>query len=102
MAGLDTSVQFNSRCVNLPRLVALMLQGAVAKLKSLAEYGDTVALLKLINQLYAVEDRTPRVCPWMNEPGGGIVLKWKLNYQPTVLIVFSIILFGFANTAVRS
>jgi hypothetical protein len=21
---------------------------------------------------YAVEDRTPRVYPWMNEPGGGI------------------------------
>ena len=36
----------------------------------------------------------------MNEPGGGIVVKWKLNYQPTILVVFSIILFGFVNTAV--
>ena len=23
---------------------------------------------------YAVEDRTPRVYPWMNEPGGGILV----------------------------
>ena len=29
------------------------------------------------NELYAVEDRTPRVYPWLNEPGGGILREWK-------------------------
>jgi adenylate cyclase class IV len=28
--------------------------------------------------IYAVEDRTPRVYPWLNEPGGGILLQWRL------------------------
>ena len=28
--------------------------------------------------LYAVEDRTPRVYPWMNEPDGGIMPPWNI------------------------
>ena len=30
-------------------------------------------VLSLVNSIYGFEDRTPRVYPWMNEPGGGIM-----------------------------
>jgi len=39
--------------------------------------------------LYAVEDRTPRVYPWMNEPGGGIMIAWNFAVVLIVLIVSS-------------
>jgi AraC family transcriptional regulator len=31
----------------------------------------------LPDSLYAVADRIPRVYPWMNEPGGGMLDEWK-------------------------
>ena len=34
--------------------------------------------------LNAVEDRIPRVYPWMSEPGGGMVEGWKLLKPDTV------------------
>jgi pyridinium-3,5-biscarboxylic acid mononucleotide sulfurtransferase len=39
---------------------------------------------------YAVEDRTPRVHPWMNEPGGGIMGGWNFAVEPIVPIDFNI------------
>ena len=52
--------------------------------------------------LYAVEDRTPRVYPWMNEPGGGIIPPWNTQKQLIVYIFFSTTWFGFSNTAAGS
>jgi len=31
-----------------------------------------------ISVIYTVEDRTPRVYPWMNESGGGIMPSWNI------------------------
>ena len=38
----------------------------------------TRSMEQLIPWLYAVADRTPRVYPWMNEPGGGILAAWNI------------------------
>ena len=35
-------------------------------------------VVKYLGALYAVADRTPRVYPWMNEPGGGILAAWNI------------------------
>jgi len=42
---------------------------------------ETSDYLKWVTErshLYAVGDRTPRVYPWMNEPGGGIIPPWNI------------------------
>jgi hypothetical protein len=52
--------------------------------------------------VYAVEDRTPRVYPWMNEPGGGMVPPWNTLKRLIAYIFFSTTLFGFVNTAAGS
>jgi len=36
------------------------------------------SIMKINENIYAVEDRTPRVYPWMNEPGGGIIPPWNI------------------------
>ena len=51
---------------------------------------------------YAVEDRIPRVYPWMNEPGGGIMPPWNTSEQRTVSTIFNTTWFGFVNTAAGS
>ena len=53
-------------------------------------------------KFYAVEDRIPRVYPWMNEPGGGIMPPWNTSEQRTVSTIFNTTWFGFVNTAAGS
>ncbi len=52
--------------------------------------------------LYAVEDRTPRVYPWLNEPGGGMLVEWKSSSPHTASIAYSTMWYGCANTAAGS
>jgi hypothetical protein len=51
---------------------------------------------------YAVEDKIPRVYPWMNEPCGGIMPPWTIQRQLTAYTIFNTTWFGFANTAAGS
>ena len=55
---------------------------------------DKVRLAKLyvshFSFFYAVEDRAPRVYPWVNEPGGGTMRGWKLSRRHTVSTAYSI------------
>ena len=50
--------------------------------------------IKPVGFIYAVEDRIPRVYPWMNEPEGGTMGLWKLFKRPIVFIVSSTMLYG--------
>jgi hypothetical protein len=52
--------------------------------------------------VYAVEDRRPRVYPWMNEPGGGIMPPWNTSKQRTVSTILNTTWLGSANTAAGS
>ncbi|MBW1737523.1 MAG: MmgE/PrpD family protein, partial [Deltaproteobacteria bacterium] len=69
-------------------------------------YGSTEAMLEIVKEsnidaddvsqidirvrphIYAVEDRIPRVYPWMNEPGGGILPPWNTQRPLTVYTFF--------------
>jgi serine/threonine-protein kinase len=42
------------------------------------------------SDVYAVVDRTPRVYPWLNEPGGGILPGWRSSRQRIASIACSI------------
>ena len=42
-----------------------------------------------VRVFYAVVDRTPRVYPWLNEPGGGMLLEWKSSSPRTASIAYS-------------
>ncbi len=52
--------------------------------------------------IYAVEDRVPRHLPWVNEPDGDIIERWKSSNQDIVHIISSITLFGYVSIAVGS
>lgn len=51
---------------------------------------------------YAVKDRIPRVYPWMNEPGAGILGGWNMSAQGTVYIISNTTLYGCVNTGAGS
>ena len=36
------------------------------------------------------EDRTPRIYPWMNEPGGGIIPPWNIKKNGSQCILSSV------------
>jgi len=62
----------------------------------------TASLEAAIPWFYAVEDRAPRVYPWVNEPGGGTMGRWKSSRRHTVFTGYRIMWCGCASTAAGS
>ena len=94
-----------SRYWGLMGVTAFLLSAVIRVMPSWGEistaggplaYGLLAILLPLMvyfeayRGFYAVEDRTPRVYPWMNEPVGGMLGVWKYAYLHIAPIVFSI------------
>ncbi len=90
------------RAITLLFSKALEVGSAHGAMTWFIEQGLQIPVGNANGEVYTVEDRAPRVHPWVNESGAGVLLEWKRLRVPIAYTGFNTMSYGFANTGVGS